>query len=91
MPLEDIAATLKIKMENLLEELNMIVDSGTKLNIDYYLEENLDEDIIEEIFDYFHEAESDSVDEAFRELEEEDITLEEIFMVRIKFMSEVVN
>lgn len=91
MPLEDIAETLKLSMESLLDELNMIVDSGTKLSIDYYLEENMDEDIVEEIFDYFHEAKSDSADEAFRELEEEDITLEEILMVRIKFMSEVVN
>lgn len=91
MPLEDIARRVDTKMEEFLYELNAIVDSGTKLNIDYYLEENVDEDIVEEIFEYFHDAETDEVDAAARELQEEDITLEEVQLVRIKFMSEIAN
>lgn len=91
MPFEDIADTVKFNMEKLLEELNMIVDAGTKLNINYYIEDNLDEDVVDTIMEYFQEAESGSVDNAYRELHEDDITLEEILMVRIKFVSEVVN
>ena len=91
LPLEDIADRMGNTMEDFLYELNAIVDAGTKLNIDYYLEENMDEDIIEEIFDYFHEAETDDIEEAVRELQEDDITLEEVQLTRIKFMSEVVN
>ena len=69
----------------------MIVSSGTKLDISYYLEENVDESIIEEIYDYMLEADSDSVDEAYKELKEDDIKYEEIQLVRIKFLSEVAN
>ena len=70
----------------------MIVDAGTKLNIDYYLNDNMDEDAVEEIFDYFNDdAEDDSVESAIRELQEEDITMEEVQLVRIKFMTEVAN
>lgn len=90
-PLDDITETLKMGMEKLLEELNMIVDSGTKLDINYYLDENLDEDVLEEVYDYFKEAESDSSIEAFKELEDEDITMEEIQLVRIKFITEMAN
>ena len=89
LPLEDMASNLSLTMDELLSEMNMIVASGTKLDINYYLEENLDESVIEDIFDYFNEAESDSSDEALEELQEEDITLEEIKLVRIKFMTEV--
>ena len=78
-------------MEKLLGELNNIVDSGTKLNIDYYLEDEMDEDVLEEIYDYFSEAETDSYEDAFKELEDEDVTLEEIMLVRIKFMTEMAN
>ena len=91
IPLEDIAYSSNIKLEQLIEEMNMIVSSGTKLNIDYYLEEELDETVVEDIFDYLMEAETDSVTDAFKELEEDDITMEEIQLVRIKFMSEVAN
>jgi ATP-dependent DNA helicase RecQ len=91
MPLDDISESVKMDMERLLEELNMIVDSGTKLDINYYLEENMDDDVVEEIYDYFSEAESDSAEEAFKELHEEDITMEEIQMVRIKFITEMAN
>jgi ATP-dependent DNA helicase RecQ len=88
LPLEDIASSNEIEMEELLEEMNMIVASGTKLDINYYLEDNLDEDVIDDVYDYFQEAESGSVEDAFNELSEDDITLEEIQLVRIKFMSD---
>lgn len=92
IPLDYIADQNKMTMEDLLYELNAIVDSGTKLNIDYYLNENMDEDIIEEIFDYFNDdAEEDNPDAAFKELQEDDVTLEEVLLVRVKFMTEVAN
>ncbi len=91
LPLEDIAASLSMDLNQLLAEMNIIVTSGTKLDISYYLNENLEEEVIEDIYDYFSEAESDSAEEALKELAEDDITLEEILMVRIKFMSEMAN
>ena len=74
-----------------MEELEHIVDSGTKLNIDYYLEEEIDEDKQEEVHDYFMEAESSDIDDALEELGSDDYTAEEIRLLRIKFMSEVAN
>ena len=91
IPLEDIADSSNISMDQMLQELEMIVASGTKVNIDYYIEEAIDESVEEEVFDYFMESESDSVELAFSELEDEDITMEEIRIVRIKFMSEMAN
>ena len=91
IPLEDIASANDLRMEELLEELDAIVNSGTKVNIDYYLEENLDEYAREEIYEYFLEAETDSINEAFEELKEEDITMEEIQLVRLKFLSDLAN
>lgn len=91
IPLEDIADSNGIKLEELIGELDAIVSSGTKVDIDYYIEENVDEYSREDIFDYFMEAETDSVDAAFSELKEDDITYEEIQLVRIKFLSEMAN
>ncbi len=91
LPLDDIASDNKMSMEDLLTEMNHIVESGTKLNINYYLEDNLDEEIIEEIEEYFQKAESGSIDIAYRKLKDEDISLEEIQMVRIKFLSDMAN
>ena len=91
LPLPDIAQTLGMDLDSLLHEMNIIVNSGTKLDISYFLNDNLDEGVVEDIFDYFSEADSDSADDALKELEEDDITLEEILMVRIKFMSEMAN
>ena len=91
VPLEDIASSNKLSMDNLLTEMNNIVTSGTKLDIGYYLEDNLDEDVMEEIYDYFNDAESESIDEAVAELQEDDITKEEIQLVRIKFLSDMAN
>ena len=91
LPFEDIAKSVELTMDDLLDELNKMVDGGTKLDIDYYIEDMIDEDIIEEIYEYFHDAESASLDDAYNELKEEDINMEELALVRIKFMSEVVN
>ncbi|MCL4154519.1 UNVERIFIED_CONTAM: hypothetical protein GTU68_035676 [Idotea baltica] len=89
--LEEIATANQMSMEDLLNEMDMIVSSGTRLNIDYYLEDQIDEGVREDIYDYFMEAESDSVEAAFAELEEDDINREEIKLLRIKFLSEVAN
>ncbi len=91
LALEDIASSNNMSMDDLLDEMDMIVSSGTKLNIQYYLEDNLDESVVEEIEDYLMEAESDSIDAAYEELKEEDITMEEIKLVRIQFLSDVAN
>ncbi|GAA5221777.1 DNA helicase RecQ [Membranihabitans marinus] len=91
MDLEDLASANNMEYNELLEELEMIVFSGTKVNIDYYIEENIDEYVIEDIYDYFLESESDSIELAVGELEEEDINANEIRLVRIKFLSELAN
>ncbi len=89
MMLEDIAKANQFKLDELIEEMDIIVTSGTKLNLDYYLEDNVDESIQEEIFDYFMSAESDDPEKAFKKLKDEDITIEEIKLVRLKFLSEM--
>ncbi len=91
LPLEDLADSLNKSMDELLSEMDIIVNSGTKLDINYYLNENLDESVIEDVFDYFSEAESDDIEEAFSELQEDDITMEEIKLVKIKFMTDMAN
>lgn len=91
VPLEDLAEANGLKMEELLDEMYAIVTSGTKLNIDYYVDENIDEYTREDIEDYFMEAQTDSADIAFQELAEDDITLEEIQIMRVKFMSDNAN
>jgi ATP-dependent DNA helicase RecQ len=91
IPFEDIAYSSNLKLTELLDEMDIIVSSGTKLNIDYYIEDMVDEGSREDIYDYLMEAESDSIDDAFAELQEDDITLEEIQLVRIKFLSEMAN
>ncbi|MCD4711595.1 MAG: HRDC domain-containing protein, partial [Bacteroidales bacterium] len=89
--LDDIANAKKIELMELIEEIEAIVGSGTKLNIDYYLNEVMDEDKLDEIFEYFREAETESIDIALAELGEEYFTEEEIRLVRIKFFSELGN
>ncbi len=91
IPLEDIAKSNDMSMEELIHEMDAIVNSGTKLNLDYYLEENIDEYSREDIFDYFMDAKTDSVEKAYEELKEDDITMEEIQLIRIKFLSEMAN
>jgi ATP-dependent DNA helicase RecQ len=93
VPFEDIASNLDMTYDELLEEMYAIVSSGTKLNVDYYINDKIDEYSKEDIYDYFMEADSDSLDDAFEELSEEDdeITFEEIKLVRIKFISDIAN
>ena len=91
MPLEHIASSYGLNMEDLIVELDSIVHAGTRVNINYYLEDAVDEDIQEEIFDYFMQAESDDVEVAYKKLKAEDIELREIQLVRLKFLSEVAN
>lgn len=88
IPFDDIADSAGLSMEELLHELYMIVNSGTKIDINYYLEEMIDEGVQEDIIDYFMEAENDSLDLAFEELQEDDIALEEIELMRLKFLSD---
>ena len=91
LPLEDIAGTKGMEMEELLDEIEAIVYSGTKLNLDYYIEQTVDEDVVDEIFEYFHDdAESDSLTEAMEELGD-DYDEMEVRLVRIKFLCEVAN
>ncbi len=91
IPLEDIASTNNLSMEEFMDELYSVVSAGTKVNIDYYLEDAVDEYAREEIADYFMEAENDSIQEAYKVLKEEDITEDEIKLVRIKFLSDMAN
>ena len=88
--LDDIAVAKGIDFCDLLDEVEAIVYSGTKLNIDYFLDEVMDEDHLEDIYDYFKESTTDSLDEAFDELGD-DYTEDEIRLVRIKFISEMAN
>ena len=92
IPLEAIASNVSLSMDELLTEIEKIVDSGTKLNIDYHINNYLDEDLQDEVFDYFMEAEENSVRSAMMVLnEDEDFSEEDIRLMRIKFMSEVAH
>lgn len=91
MPLEDIAKNVEMTYDELLYELNHIVDGGTKLNINYYIKDRVDEEIIEEIFDYFKNADTDLIDTAIRQLQDDGISEEEVLLTRIKFISDIAN
>ncbi len=92
LDLEDIAEAKNLEMPELLNEIEAIVNSGTKLNIDYYIDRVIDEEKRDEIFDYFrNEAETESIEEAQKFLGEDDFTEEELRLVRIKFLSELGN
>ena len=88
--LDDIANAKGIEFEELLDEVEAIVYSGTKLNIDYFLEEVMDEDRIDDIYDYFKDSDTDDLETALEELGEE-CSEDEIRLVRIKFISEMAN
>jgi len=89
--LEDIAAAKGLDFEELLHELESIVASGTKIDIKYYVNEVIDPDKQEEIFDYFKTAETDSYIDALKELGEDDFSEEEVRLMRIRFFSEMGN
>ena len=88
--LDDIAISKGIDFDELLSEIEAIVNSGTKLDIDYFIESVMDDDRAEDIYEYFRESESDSIDDAIDELGD-DYSEEEIRLVRIKFISEMGN
>ena len=90
LSLEDIASSKGMEMSQLILEMETIVFSGTKLNINYWVDELLDEDQQEELYKYFMEAETDAISTALEELEGE-YEEEDIRLYRIKFMSEVAN
>jgi len=89
--LTDMARSKGMKLGELLSEIESIVGSGTKIDINYYINEVIDEDRQDDIFNYFKTAETDSVEDAQLDLGENDYTLDEIRMMRIKFMSELGN
>lgn len=91
MALEDIAEALGLEFDELLTEIESIVQFGFKLNLNYYIEQNVDDDVVDEIYEYFRdEAESDSIEDALRELGA-DYEENEIRLVRLKFLCEVAN
>ena len=91
MPLDELASAKDMDMDTLLTEIEAIVNSGTKVNLDYYINDTMDEDQIEDIFNYFKEdAETDAMEEAIAELGD-DYEIEEIRLVRIKFLAEMGN
>ncbi|QLE00238.1 DNA helicase RecQ [Galbibacter sp. BG1] len=90
LPLDDIAAAKGLSMDDLIKEMEQIVYMGTKLNLDYWLDEMLDEDQQEELHDYFIEAEDDKISHAMEEFDG-DYEDDEIRLYRIKFISDVAN
>lgn len=91
IPLEDIARSVDMHMQELMDELYGIVQSGTKIKLDYYLNKIVDDYVRDTVIEYFKEAETDSVDDAFSDLKEDEITWEEIQLLRLKFLSDYAN
>nr|WP_315155828.1 DNA helicase RecQ [uncultured Flavobacterium sp.] len=90
LALTDIASAKGLKMDDLIKEMEQIVYSGTKLNIKYWIDEMLDDDQQEEIHDYFMDSESDNIEKALKEFDG-DYDIDELRLMRIKFISEVAN
>jgi ATP-dependent DNA helicase RecQ len=88
---EDIADSKGVTVHDVISEVEAIVNAGTRLNIDYYIDDVLDEDHQEEIFDYFRESEVDSIQEAVKELGEDEYSEDDIRLMRIKFISDMGN
>ncbi len=89
----ELARQNQISQHELMDELNSIITSGMKLNLDYYIDENVDEGVQDEIFEFFMKSDSDDPDKAFKVLKEDDdeLTYEEVQLVRLKFLSEMAN
>ena len=90
LALDDIAESLGPSFDELLDEVEAIVYSGTKININYFIEEVIDDEHVDDIYEYFRESETDSLDDAINELGDE-CSEDEIRLVRIKFLSEMAN
>lgn len=91
IPLETIAKNKNLSIPDLLIEMETIVASGTKLNVNYCLEDELDENEQEDIFDFFRNSQDDNLEAAFEEFKDSDVSLEQLQMMRIKFLSEYAN
>lgn len=91
LALEDIAQSKNLSLDELVYEIESIVSSGTKIDLNYYIDEYIDPYHVEEIYEYFREAETDSVEQALEDLGEDEYTEEEIRLVRVKFFSELAN
>ncbi len=87
--LDDLAESKGLEFEELLSEIEAIVYSGTKINIDYFVNEVMDQDVLQDIYDFFQEAETDDIDEAIQELSEYEEN--EVRLIRIKFLSDMAN
>jgi ATP-dependent DNA helicase RecQ len=90
LPLEDIGAAQGKSLPEVIDEIEAIVSSGTRVNINYYINDILDPENQEEIYDYFSEAETDEITDAYKEFDG-DYSEEELRLMRIKFMSEMAN
>jgi ATP-dependent DNA helicase RecQ len=88
---DDIANSKGVEVKDVIAEVEAIVNSGTKLNIDYYVDDVLDEEHQEEVFDYFKEAENDSIEKALEVLGEDEYSEDDIRLMRIKFLSDLGN
>ncbi len=88
--LEEIAHSKGLEFSELIDEIEAIVYSGTKININYYIDDIIDEDSQEELFDFFRDSETDDLNNAFREFGN-DFTEDEIRLAHIKFVSEMGN
>ncbi len=91
IPFDDIANAKGVEIKDIIAEVEAIVNSGTRLNIDYYIDDTIDEDHQDDIFEYFREAENDSIEDALEELGEDEYSEEEIRLMRIKFISDMGN
>jgi ATP-dependent DNA helicase RecQ len=91
LSLDDVAAARGISFGELIEEMEAIVYSGTRLDIRYYLNDNIDEEIQDEIIDYFKQAETDSMSVALEELGDDEIDETTLRLVRLRFISEYAN
>lgn len=90
LPLEDIAKAKGVSLDDIIEELERIVSSGTRVNIDYHIDDVIDEEVQDDIYDYFMESDTDNLEDCYNEFDG-DYTEEEIKLMRIKFLSEVAN
>lgn len=91
IPLTEIARQNQLSFEDLLAELYSIINSGTKINLNYYIDDVVDEYAREEVYEYFMQAETDDLNTAFQALKDDDIRYDEIQLMRLKFLSDVCN
>ncbi len=91
VPLDEIADSLGVEIEELIKKLEAIIYAGTKIDINYYVENKIDEDKIDEVYDYFMDVDDDNINDALSEFEEDGYTDEEIRLIRIMFISEIAN